>query len=99
MIQAKEAKLTTCTFIAQVSHEVMVARFQFKHHVAPLLLLGCLHALHLLVLHMVGCLRHALTHEQPTWFDKCVESYTMLPFMIHGLHEVCVSFVYHEHKL
>ena len=32
-----------------------------------------------------------LTHE-PTWFDKCVESYTRLPFMVHGLHEVCVSF-------
>ena len=39
-----------------------------------------------------------LTHEQPTWFDKCVESYTMLPFMVHGLHEVCVSFVYHDTK-
>jgi len=36
----------------------MVARFQFKHHVAPLLLLGCLHALHLLVLYMVSCLCH-----------------------------------------
>ena len=40
-----------------------------------------------------------LTHEQPTWFDKCVESYTRLPFMVHGLHEVCISYVYHEHKL
>ena len=39
-----------------------------------------------------------LTHEQPTWFDKCVESYTRLPFMVHGPHEVCVSYVYHEHK-
>ena len=48
---------------------------------------------------MVGCLRHDLTHEQPTWFDKCVESYTWLPFMVHRLHEVYISFVYHEHKL
>ena len=80
-IQAKETKLTTWTFGAQVPHKVMVARFQFKHHVAPLLLLGCLY-LHFLVLYMVGCLCLALTHEQPTWFDKCVESYTWLPF--HG---------------
>jgi len=35
-----------------------IARFQFKHHVAPLLLLGCLLVLHLLVLYMVGCLCH-----------------------------------------
>ena len=42
-VQAKEAKLTTWTFVAQVPHKVMVARIQFKHHVAPLLLLGCLH--------------------------------------------------------
>ena len=88
MIQTKEAKLTTWIFVAQVPHKVMVVRFQFKHHVAPLLLLGCVHALHFLVLHMVGCLCLALTHEQPTWFDKCVESYTRLPFMVHGLHEV-----------
>jgi len=40
-----------------------------------------------------------LTHEQPTWFDKCVESYTRSPLMVHGLHEVCLSYVYHEHKL
>ena len=57
-VQAKEAKLTTWTFGAQVPHKVMVARFQFMHHVAPLLLLGCLHALHLLVLYMVVCLCH-----------------------------------------
>ena len=57
-VQAKEAKLTTWTFVAQVPHKVMVARFQFKHHVAPLLLLACLHTLHLLVLYMVGCLCH-----------------------------------------
>ena len=43
-IQAKEVKLTTWTFVAQVPHiKVMVARFQFKHHLAPLLLLGCVH--------------------------------------------------------
>ena len=48
---------------------------------------------------MVGCLCHDLTHEQPTLFDKCVESYIRLLFIIHGLHEVCISFVYHEHKL
>ena len=36
-VQAKEAKLTTWTFVAQVPHKVMVARFQFKHHVAPML--------------------------------------------------------------
>ena len=36
-VQAKEAKLTTWTFVAQVPHKVMVARFQFKYHVAPLL--------------------------------------------------------------
>ena len=76
MIQAKEAKLTPWIFIAQVSHKVMVDRFQFKHHVAPLLLLGYLPALHFLVQYMVGCLYFDLTHEQPTWFDKCVESYT-----------------------
>ena len=58
-VQAKEAKLTTWTFVAQVPYiKVMVARFQFKHHVAPLLLLGCLHILRLLVLYMVGCLCH-----------------------------------------
>ena len=77
----------------------MEARFQFKHHVAPLLLLGCLHTLHLLVLYMVRCLCHDLIHEQPIWFDKCVESYKWLPF--HGtlLHEVRILFLYHEHKL
>ena len=43
-VQAKEVKLITWTFVAQVLHiKVMVARFYFKHHVAPLLLLGCLH--------------------------------------------------------
>ena len=36
-VQAKEAKLTTWTFVSQVPHKVMVARFQFKYHVAPLL--------------------------------------------------------------
>ena len=66
-------------FGAQVPHKVMVARFQFMHHVDPLLLLRCLHALYFLVLLMVGCLWLDLTHEQPTWFDKCVESYTRLP--------------------
>ena len=81
-VQAKETKLTTWTFGAQVPHKVIVVRFQFKHHVAPLLLLGCVHALHFLVLHMVGCLCLALTHEQPTCFDKCVESYTRSP--LHG---------------
>ena len=39
-----------------------------------------------------------LTHEQPTWFEKCVESYTKLLFMVHGYHEVCISYVYLEHK-
>ena len=77
----------------------MVARFQFKHHVALLILLGCLHTLHLLVLYMVRCLCHDLIHEQPIWFDKCVENYTRLPFMVHGPHEVCISYVYHEHTL
>ena len=56
--EPKQAKLNTWTFVAQVPHKVMVARFQFKYHVAPLLLLGCLHVLHLLVLYMVGCLCH-----------------------------------------
>jgi len=98
-IQSKEAKLTTWTFGAQVPHKIMVARFQFKHHVAQLLLLDCLHTLHLLVLDMVGCLCHDLTHEQPPWFDKCVKSYTKLLFMVHGLHEICVLFVYHEHNV
>ena len=43
-VQDKEGKLITWTFVAQVLHiKVMVARFHFKHHVAPLLLLGCLH--------------------------------------------------------
>ena len=45
-VQAKEVKLTTWTFGAQAPHKVMVVRFQFKNHVAPLFLLGCLHALH-----------------------------------------------------
>ena len=57
-VQAKEAKLVIWTFGAQVLHKVMVARFQFMHHVASLLLLGCLLVLHLLVLYMVGCLCH-----------------------------------------
>ena len=57
-VQAKEGKLTTWIFVAHVPHKVMVARFQFKYHVAPLLLLGYLHTLHLLVLYMVGCLCH-----------------------------------------
>ena len=62
----KQAKLTTWTFVAQVPHKVMVARFQFKYHVAPLLLLGCLHALHLLVyIWWVACVM-ILTHEQST---------------------------------
>ena len=56
--QAKEAKLTTWIFVAQVPHKVMVARFQFKHHVTPLLLIGYLHILHILLLYMVGCLCH-----------------------------------------
>ena len=76
MIQAKYAKLAPWIFVAQVPQKIMVVRFQFKHHVALLLLLGCLYVLHFLVLYMVGCLCLALTHEQPTWFDKCVESYT-----------------------
>ena len=79
----------------------MVARFQFKHHVAPLLLLGCLLVFaspSVIYIWWVACAM-TLTHEQPTWFDKCVESYTRLPFMVHGLHEVCISYVYHEHKL
>ena len=43
-VQAKEAKIITWTFVAQIPHiKVMVARFHFKHHEAPLLLLGCLH--------------------------------------------------------
>ena len=37
-VQAKEAKFTTWTYVAQVPHvKVMVARIQFKHHIAPLL--------------------------------------------------------------
>ena len=46
-----------------------------------------------------GLLVLILIHEQTTWFDKCVETYTRLPFMVHRLHEVCISYVYHEHKL
>ena len=43
-IQVKEAKLNTWSFVAQVPHiKVMVARFQFKHLLAPLLLLGYVH--------------------------------------------------------
>ena len=81
-IQSKEAKLTTWTFGAQVPHKIMVARFYFKHRVTPLFLLGCLHVLHFLVLYMMGCLFLALTHEQPIWFDKCIESYTKS--LLHG---------------
>ena len=80
-VQAKETKFTTWIFVAQVPHKIMVARFQFMHCVAPLLF-ARMFALHFLVLYMVGCLCLALTHEQPTWFDKCVESYTRFPFMI-----------------
>ena len=54
-VQAKEVKLTTWTFVAQVPHKVMVARIKFKHHVAPFALARIV-ALHLLVLFMVGCL-------------------------------------------
>ena len=56
-VQAKEIKLTTWTFVAQVPHKVMVARIQFKHHVDPLLFARIVE-LHLLVLYMVGCLCH-----------------------------------------
>ena len=35
-VQTKVAKLTTWTFVAEVPYKVMVARFQFKHHVALL---------------------------------------------------------------
>ena len=98
-VQAKEAKLTTWTFGAQISHKVMGAKFQFMHHIAPLFLLGCLHALNFQVLYMVGCLCLDLTHKQPTWFDKCVENHTRSLFMVFGLHKVCVLFVYHEHNL
>ena len=43
-VEAKEVKITTCTFVAQIPRiKVMVARLHFKHHIAPLLLLGCLH--------------------------------------------------------
>ena len=43
-VQTKEAKLNTWSFVAQVPHiKVMVARFKFKHYLAPLLLLGCVH--------------------------------------------------------
>jgi hypothetical protein len=52
--QAKRPSSQDWTFVAYVPHEVMVARFQFKHHVAPLPLLGCMHALHFLVLSTYG---------------------------------------------
>ena len=40
----KQAKLNNWTFVAQIPRiKVMVARLHFKHHIAPLLLLGCLH--------------------------------------------------------
>jgi len=44
-VQAKEAKPNTWSFVTQVHHKVMVAKIQFKHHIAPLLLLGCLHCI------------------------------------------------------
>jgi len=31
--------------------------------------------------------------------DAVLESYIRLPFMVHGFHEVYISYVYHEHKL
>ena len=96
-IQAKKAKLASWTCVAQVP-QVMIARFQFKLSCSSFAL-ARLFALHCLVLYLVSCLCHDLTHEQPIWFDKCVESYTKSPFMVHELHEVCISFVYHEHKL
>ena len=68
-VQAKEAKLTTWTFVAQVPHKVMVAKFQFQASCSSIAL-ARLFALHHLVLYMVGCLCHTLTHEQPTWFNN-----------------------------
>ena len=44
-IQAKEAKLTSWTLVAQVPHKIIVARFQFNNHVAPLPLLGYLYCI------------------------------------------------------
>jgi hypothetical protein len=44
--QAKRPSSQDWTLDAQVPHEVMVARFHFKHHVASLPLLGCMHVLH-----------------------------------------------------
>jgi len=67
---SKETKCTSWTYVSLVTHKVnglMVARFKFMHHIAPLLCLGCLYALHILVfLYMVGLLCLTLTHEQPT---------------------------------
>ena len=42
--KTKQAKLTTWPFIAQVPHKVMVARFQFKYYVVPLLFFARLFA-------------------------------------------------------
>jgi hypothetical protein len=102
--QAKKASSQDWTYVAQISHtkvnNAMVARVQFKHHVASLLCLGCIHVLHFLVLVTYGRLLVSSTlTQQTTWFDKCVGNYTLFIFMVHGLHEVCVSFTYHGHKL
>ena len=55
--QAKEAKLTTWTFVAQVPHKVMVGKFQIQASCSSIAL-AKLFALHHLVLYMVGCLCH-----------------------------------------
>jgi hypothetical protein len=46
--------------------EVMETRTNLMYHRCSI----ALFRLHLLqFLHMVGCVYHVLTHEQPTWFD------------------------------
>jgi hypothetical protein len=44
--QAKKSSSQDWTFVAQVPHKIMVTRFHFKHHVASLFLLDCMHVLH-----------------------------------------------------
>ena len=58
----------------------------------------CIYCISQCYIWWVACVM-TLIYEQRTWFYKCVESYTRLPFMVHGLHEVCILFMYHEYKL
>jgi hypothetical protein len=67
MSTSQACKLDMCCPSSPV--EVMETSIYLLYHCRSI----ALFRLHLLqYLHMVGCLCHVLTHEQLTWFDKCV---------------------------